>query len=275
MDEDENKETEDNQAGEEKVELTPEEIKAEAEKVKEEAKTKARNRLSDRNKELTYNWRETERKLDTANKQIEELTKSNEIKEEPDPDDYTDPVKLADDQKKYKSQTETEVRADERKKVNAENAATKQQEKSESSAIKWRDQQKKGLAKDPDYYDSEINVQNKLKLHADTINQYAAANVRDLISDADNGAALIIYYNAHPDELEDILYLSKDAQDRAILKKDLKLEAKPVKTISTAPNPTRSEQGRSARQSDPVGSKHIHKPGESHRDRSIRLNSGR
>lgn len=230
----------------EPVELTPEQ--QESAKVSE--KEKARNRLSDRNKILTFQAREAQREAALLKAENEELKKATLLKKEPDPDDYADHDKLQNDLKQWKMQEENRIRQDERNRVRQESTQEKQQRENQERGLKWAAQQQKELAEDKDYLSKEKIVVNKLKEHAEFIDSYSASNVRNLINDTDNGTKIVAYFNSHPDKLEDILYLSPIKQLKAIADIETEVKAKSPKKISSAPAPIESVKGSATVQKD-------------------------
>lgn len=210
-------------------------------------KEKAKKRLSDRLKEQTYHRREAERERDALKQKYAELEAKSVIKSEPDPEDYADRDKYKEDREAWKEQ--------ERKKIRAEEAENIRQEAKNAELHSQFERQKEGyisgrveaIKDDPKYAEYEKEIDK-------VVDAFEAPEIQDLILAASKqGPRIVKYLGTNPDELEEIA--SASPKERAFLMGKLaaKLEAKPVKTISTAPNPTRSEKGSAPRPNVPTG----------------------
>jgi len=221
---------------EEVVEKTPEQV----EEAKEAEKAKGKQRLSDRNKTLTYQAREAQREAKALRRENEELKQANQLKSKPDPDNYVDEDKLEADNQRWGQQEEDRIRADERARV-------RQQEAGRKKSQSWAEQQEKALESDPNYLAKEKRIISKLKDHAEFVSVESAKTVRDLLNSTKQGTKIVSHFDENPDELEDILELSPIEQLKAITAVETKVLAKTPKTVSSAPTPIESEKGGATR----------------------------
>lgn len=248
-------------------EESSEESSEEKEEKAPETKAQARERLSDRNKKLTFQAREAQRERDALRKENEELKARNALKEKPDPDNYDDHDKLEEDNKRWSQQEEDRIRADERARLKRESEVTEK-------ARNWEQQQQKALKEDPNYIQKETKIIETLKDHAQLISVDSASRVRDLLNSTKSGTKIVSHFYENPDDLEDILDMSPLEQLRAIDAVELKVKAKAPKTISSAPNPTRSERGSATVPTVSVGGS-SRKKNETKEERYARINGRR
>ena len=213
----------------------------------ENEKEKAKKRLSDRLKEQTFKWREEQRKSEALAKEVQELKAKLTIKDEPRPDSYDDRDKYDRDRGTWEEQERARIRKEE-----SERLTRKQQEEREIEEIRKQEDDYKagraGVAKE------DPNLSEHEKLIDDVVEEYRAPEIRELIyGQRKQGPKLVSYLGNNPDELEKLA--NSSPKERLVLMGKLlaKLEAKPVKTISSAPNPTRSEKGSAQRPAAPTG----------------------
>ena len=212
-----------------------------------EAKEKAKRRLSDRNRELTFRLRQAERDLEAERKEKEELKSKFTIKHEPDPDDYSDRDKYTEDREAWKAQERARIRAEETQNISQAQARREHDEKLEKQKEAYLSSRAEAIKDDPKFHEYEIEIDK-------VVETFDAPEIQDLILAAKkNGPKIVKYLGTNPEALEEIADASP--KERAFLMGKLvaKLEAKTVKTISTAPEPTRSERGSAQRVSIPTG----------------------
>lgn len=228
-------------------------------------KEKAKRRLSDRLREQTYHRRQAERERDDLKQKYEALAYKSALKSEPDPEDYSDRAKYAQDKEAWKVQ--------ERAKITAEVTQEVQQGQSKAKANAEFEKQKDGyiasradaIKEDPKFHDYEKEIDK-------VVEAFEAPEIQDFILAAGKqGPKIVRHLGADPDELEEIASASPKQRIFLMGKLVAKLEAKPIKTISTAPNPTRSEKGSAPRMGVPSG-KTFDSSKESFRDYSKRIN---
>lgn len=210
-------------------------------------KEKAKKRLSDRLKEQTFKWREEQRKSEALAKELQELKAKLTVKSEPKPDSYDDRDKYDQDHEAWIEQERERIRREESEKL-----TRKQQEAKELEEIRKQEEDYKagraGVAKE------DPNLSEHEKMIDEVVESYEAPEIRELIyGQRKQGPKLVSYLGNNPDELEKLANASP--RERLVLMGKLlaKLEAKPVKTISSAPNPTRSEKGSAQRPAAPTG----------------------
>lgn len=215
-------------------EKNPEQL--EAEKAEQE-KAKGKKRLSDRNRELTYQLREEQRQRKADQDRIAKLEEATKIKSKPEPDFYDDHDIYIEDRKKWDEQERSKIREEERLRIREE--------------LQYENYQKQ-LDKNKDLYKSgrESYAKNNPKFHSYEehidfiVDKYETPEIQDLILEAGKqGPAIVSYFGANPDELEEIASLSPRQRVFRMGALTSKLEAKPVKTSSTAPPPPTSEKG--------------------------------
>jgi len=225
---------------EEKVEPTPEQVEAEAkqaEEVKVQEKEKAKRRLSDRNKEITYKLREAERQLEAERKVSAELKEAQKIKKEPQEDDFDDFSQFQEKKTQWSTQKEQEMRQEITQKVQQEQWQAQQQRQAQENQAAYL-KNREAFAKDDDkFHDYEVAID-------DAVNTWGAPEIQDLILKAkEHGPMMVKHLGTHPEELS--LIASSSPQERPYLigRLQAKLEAKPVKKVSSAPDPVRSGGG--------------------------------
>ena len=85
---------------------------------------------------------------------------------------------------------------------------------------------------------------NPIQILVDAIvNASGSEAIRQTVLGSDIGPAIVDYLGNNPDELEEIADKSQLEQARVLGRIEAKLEAKPVKKVSSAPAPTRSSKG--------------------------------
>jgi hypothetical protein len=241
-------------------EKTPEAI--EEEKVQEKEKTK--RRFSDRNKEITGKWRQSERENESLRKKLEGFESQSHIKSEPDADDYTDRDKFNEDRETWKTQERAKITAE----VTQEVKAGFQKEESERTMKIQREEYVLGreaiLKEDPKLHEYELEIDEVVTL-------YRAPEIQNIILKAKKqGPKIAHYLGTHPDELREIASMSQEDRIFEMAEIKAKLGAKPVKKPSSAPAPTRSEKG-SAQRINPTANIG-HRAKESKADRYKRIN---
>ncbi len=241
--------------------------------VKEQAdpevdKEKAKRRLSDRLREQTFHRRQAERERDDIKQKYDELASKATIKSEPDPDDYSDRGKYAEDREAWKAQERGKIRAEEAEKIRRESAQSARQSEAEKQKEAYLSSRPDAIKEDPKFHDYELEIDK-------VVEAFDAPEIQDLILAASKqGPKIVKYLGTNPDELEEIASASPRERSFLMGKLVAKLEAKPVKTISTAPNPTRSEKGSAPRTGVPSG-KTFDSSKESFKEYAKRINGSR
>lgn len=224
-------------------------VPSEAEQA--EQKEKAKRRLSDRNRELTYRLRQAERELEAERKKnVEQAVKA--PKTEPDPEDYSDRQKYNQDREAWKEAERARIRAEESEKIKAEAVQAekaKQFEKQKDGYIKARTD---AIKEDEKYHEYEKEIDK-------VVEAFEAPEIQDLILAASkHGPKIVSYLGKNPDELEEIASASPRERTFLMGKLVARLEAKPAAPkISSAPNPTRSEKGGAPRTLVPTGRAYV------------------
>ena len=244
------------------------EVEKNPEESTEEKAKKNQNRYSRRVEDLNTKYRTEERRANSLEQENKELKEASVIETEPDPDDYSDNGKLADDKAKWAKQRDDKIREEGRTEGRNENAKNQQTQKQEKVATGYGKQRVYGDKHFKDFYQSEKTVGDILQSHGDH-----AVEIRDSILESKNSAAIINHLGDDIDKLQELAFMSPRDQAKAIWALDKELEAKPVKNVSSAPDPPRSEKESAPRPAASSGGRHIHKKGETFLERARRLNS--
>lgn len=222
-------------------------VEVEKEADPEVEKERSKKRLSDRLREQTFHRRNAERTADALRKENEELKARAIPKQEPDPEDYADRDKYTLDRETWKAHERQKIRAEESENIRQEAKKAELQTQFEKQKEGYISGRVEAIKDDPKYAEYEKEIDK-------VVEAFEAPEIQDLILAASKqGPRIVKYLGTNPDELEEIA--SASPKERAYLMGKLvaKLEAKPVKTISTAPNPTRSEKGSAPRPNAPTG----------------------
>lgn len=210
-------------------------------------KERGKRRLSDRNRELTYNWRQSQREAEALRRENEELKARAIPKQEPDRDDYSDRDKYNEDREAWKKQEREKIEAEAEKKIRQGDAQRARQAEAEKQKEAYLASRPDAIKEDPKFHEYELEIDK-------VVDAFDAPEIQDLILAAKKqGPKIVKYLGTNPDELEEIASASPRERSFLMGKLVAKLEAKPVKTISTAPNPTRSERGSAPRAEAPSG----------------------
>lgn len=231
----------------------------------EEEKAKARKRLSDRLREQTYHRREAERKAAELQAQLQEFKAQSKLKKEPDPDDYDDRDRYSADKARWIEQERERIRHEEREQIKKEVYHADAQKKLQADTADYLAGRALVIKDDPKFHEYEKEIDKIVEI-------YDAPEIQNaILRSKKNGARIVQHLGNNPDELEEIA--SASPQERIFLmgKLSARLEAKTVKTISTAPNPTRSEKGSAQRVNLPAG-RTFNSSKESFKDYAARLN---
>lgn len=229
------------------VESAQGEAVAEVEKEQEPEKEKAKRRLSNRLREQTYHRRQAEREREELRQENAALKARTALKAEPDPDDYADRDKYAEDKEAWKKQEREKIRAEEAENLRRESAQRARQTEAEKQKEAYLSGRQDAIKEDPKFHEYEVEIDK-------VVEAFDAPEIQDLILAAKKqGPKIVRYLGTNPDELEEIA--SASPRERAFLMGKLvaKLDAKPAKTISTAPDPIRSERGSAPRPAVPSG----------------------
>ena len=222
-------------------------VEVEKQEDPEVAKEKAKRRLSDRLREQTYHRRQSERENEALRRENEALKAKVTPKNEPDPDDYSDRDKYNSDREAWKEQERGKIRAEESERIRRESAQSARQSEAEKQKEAYLSSRPDAIKEDPKFHEYELEIDK-------VVEAFDAPEIQDLILAAKKqGPKIVVYLGNNPDELEEIASASPRERSFLMGKLVAKLEAKPVKTISTAPNPTRSEKGSAPRPAAPSG----------------------
>ena len=235
------------------------------EETKAQDKEKAKKRLSDRLKEQTYNYRESERKNEELRLKIEKLEATKRIKEEPDPDDYADRDDYIRDKKLFTAQ---EVEDQVNHKLNAE----KDRQRQEQANIEINKQTTNYVTKRAEFIKSDEKYREYEKDVDDVVRAYGVPEIQSAVLKG-GGPEMVAYLGKNSDELTDIAMMSKEDRLFELGKIAAKVKAKALKTVSSAPNPTRSEKGSATTtKAQSGGSKHSFNKNETFLERARRIN---
>jgi hypothetical protein len=211
------------------------EAEGKTEEVKEEKPKE--NRYSKRVKELNTKFREAERRAEDAEKKLSEQAEANKLKKAPDPDDYDDGEVPESDKKKWDDQVRADIRNEERIRIKQENADKKQQEKLENGKNAYIKSRADYVKENPEFRKYEVEID-------DAVEQWRAPEIQNIILEAKElGPAIVTHFGNNPDDLLDIASSSPAKRFFKMGQLITKLEAKPVKKTSSAPDPTRPEKG--------------------------------
>lgn len=210
-------------------------------------KEKAKRRLSDRLKEQTFHRRQAERENEQLKRQVAELSAKTAIKAEPDPEDYADRNAYNSDREAWKKQEREKITAEVEEKLRTDAKKSEYQKQLDAQKAGYIEGRAEAIKDDPKYHEYEKDIDK-------VVESFDAPEIQDLILAAGKqGPKIVKYLGANPDELEEIADSSPRERTFLMGKLVAKLEAKPVKTISSAPNPTRSEKGGATRAAAPTG----------------------
>jgi len=213
---------------------------------KQQEKEKAKKRLSDRLKEETWKRREAERQFEAEKKAREELEAQTKLKVEPKEDDYADFTKFQEDKDRWAAQKEQEIEARVTQKVQQEQHQKQAEQARQANQAEYLKSREQYAKDDPKFRDYEVEIDRH-------VNAYGAPELQDLILKAKEiGPRMVKHLGTHPEELLDIA--SSPQAERAFLlgKLQAKLEAKPVKKVSSAPDPVRSGTDSAQVQANPT-----------------------
>lgn len=231
----------------------------------EEEKAKARKRLSDRLREQTYHRREAERKAAELQAKLQEFEAKSKLKVEPDPESYSDRDEYNADKARWIEQEREKIRQEERDRIKNDIYRTESQKKLQADTADYLAGRALVLKDEPKLHEYEKEIDKIVEI-------YDAPEIQNaILRSKKSGARIVQHLGNNPDELEEIA--SASPQERIFLmgKLSARLEAKTVKTISTAPNPTRSEKGSAQRVNLPAG-RAFNSSKESFKDYAARLN---
>ena len=211
------------------------------EKAEEKGETeeKKRSRIAQTIGEYKRKLRETELAAQEKDRIIQELKEKTLLKKEPDKDDYSDYEKYQNDKKQWEQQKEIEIEAKVTQKLRQKALEREQQVKAEETAKRWAKESAIGKKTYENFDKSEEEV-------IAVVRDYGAGTIRDYIVEHDEkgmGSALVDYLGNNLDKLEKIATLSPTAQAREMARIEKTLEAKPTKTVSSAPDPVNSVRG--------------------------------
>lgn len=207
-----------------KQEMTPEE------------KARGKRRLSDEIKQKTYLYREEQRKNAKLAERLKELEEQSKLKAEPNPDDYADDNKLKADQDKWRQQERDKLRQEVSQELEQKQIQEKEQRRYNKQVETYAQQRETAKENYENYEESE-------KLVDSVANMSDSGVIRQVILGSEQGTQIVDYLGNNPDELEKISEMSPLEQARVLGRIESKLDAKPIKKTSSAPDPIRSEKG--------------------------------
>lgn len=210
----------------EEVKTTPDGESTTQEKESEKPKgVPARARIG----QLTKNWREAERENERLRYELEQAKTQKQITRQPQEDDYEDTDSYLKDTRLWEQQKEQEIESRVRTKLQEQQARERLEKEQQKLAADWAKKKSKAIKQYENFVESEAEV-------IDAIKTYGAVDMQDAILESNNSTAIVDYLGNNPDELDKIAQLPPRAQDRAIVRLDAKLDAKPAKK-ATAPEP--------------------------------------
>ena len=222
----------------ETVETESTEKKVDEGKPAEEPKAKPKeNRYSKRVKELNSKWRESERKVADLERKLGEREEAEKIKKEPDPEDYDDMESYRKDRKKWNDQEYSKIRKEERNSIKEKSAGKKQKEAFEKGKNAYLKSRPSYVKEDPDFHKYEVEID-------EAVEQWQAPEIQNIIlKSKELGCEIVKHFGNNPDDLLDIVSSSPSERIFKMGRLTAKLQAKPVKKSSSAPDPVRSEKG--------------------------------
>jgi len=224
-------------AGEEVAENTaPETV------TPEEAQEKYSRKVQKSINRYTRKATQAEQEAERLRAENAELKKAVEIKSEPDADDYSDNEKYTRDKAQWTGQQEAKIRADQTQKINQENWQRAQQDKEDQQLDDYLSKKPKAIKEFENYAQSERAVDQAVN-DAQQMG-IDAREIRSSIYRSNKyGTAMVNYLGNNPDELAQLVRLSPAEQAYAMGKIEARVEAKPLKTKSTAPGVAEPTKG--------------------------------
>ena len=205
--------------------------------TKEEGEKPKDNRYSKRVKELNTKWRESERKAAELQKQLDDRAESAKIKKEPDPDEFDDLDVYKENKSKWNEQERARIRKEEREAIAQEIQDKKHQENLEAGKNAYIKSRAGYVKENPEFHRFEVEID-------EAVEQWQAPEIQNIILESKElGPAIVAHFGENPDDLLDIASSSPAKRFFKMGQLITKLEAKPVKKTSSAPDPTRSEKG--------------------------------
>jgi len=232
---------------EEQAEIQPEE-KVEEKPAEEKAqeKEKAKRRLSDRNKELTWKLRETERQLEAEKAAKKEVEDRSKLQTAPKEEDFDTFESYKAQQTKWDTQKEAEIEERVTLKVQTQFAEKQTQLELQKNQEAYNTQRTELAKEDPKMGEYELVVTRAM-------NDYGVPELQNMILNAkEYGPKMVKHLGTHPDALLDIALATPQERFFQMGKLQAKLEAKPVKKISSAPDPVRSGKASAQVQANPA-----------------------
>ena len=205
--------------------------------VEKELEKPKDNRYSKRVKELNTKWRESERKADELQKMLDEKAESTKLKKEPDPDEFDDLDVYKENKSKWNEQERARIRKEEREAIAQEIQDKKHQENLEAGKNAYIKSRAGYVKENPEFHRFEVEID-------EAVEQWQAPEIQNIILESKElGPAIVAHFGENPDDLLDIASSSPAKRFFKMGQLITKLEAKPVKKTSSAPEPTRSEKG--------------------------------
>jgi hypothetical protein len=204
-----------------------------------------KSHISRRIGELKREAREAKEALEAERQRRIQLEEATKLKKEPDPNDYADYEKLEADKAIWRSQEKARIKQEIQQEFIAEQQEKAQREQAAKVSQEWAKQREKGAKDFDNWYEHEEDV-------ASVVRTTGAWNIRDVILESDNGAAIVNYLGKNPKVLKEISNLPPSAQTRRLIRIETDLEAKPRKTISSAPDPVNTVKGSASVSANPA-----------------------
>jgi len=195
------------------------------------------NRYSRRVKELNTKWRESERKAAELQRMLDERVEATKIIKEPDPDEFDDLDKYKETKNKWNEQERARIRREEREAIKQEELDKKHKENLEAGKNAYIKSRASYVKEIPDFHKFEVEID-------EAVEQWQAPEIQNIILESKElGPAIVKHFGENPDDLLDIASSSPAKRFFKMGQLITKLQAKPVKKSSSAPDPIRSEKG--------------------------------
>jgi len=216
---------------------TPEEVKPEEGGEEQKEAKSNENRYSKRVKELNTKFREAERRAAELEKRLQEKEEATKLKAAPDRAEFDNEDAFRVQQAKWDAQVRESIRQEERKKIKRELETKKQQEIIDAGKNSYLKKRADYVKEDPNFHKYEIEIDQ-------AVDQWQAPEIQNIILESKEfGPEIVAYFGKNPDELLDIASSSPAKRFFKMGQLVTKLQAKTVKTTSSAPEPIRSEKG--------------------------------
>ena len=217
-------------------------IEKEEPKEEEEEKEKYSRKVQKSINRYTRKATEADQRAEQLQREVDELRKASVIKNEPKEDDYSDFDTYKNDKDKYTKQNEDRIRGEERQRLQKENYDNYQRQREDDSIEAYNENRPKAIKEFKDYETSEFKVNKAIQ----EFNQmgYSTIGIRTaILQSPKHGGAIMNYLGTHSAELDKIAQLPQMDQAIALGRIEERVQAKALKTVSTAPEPAEGTRG--------------------------------